>query len=89
MRVGIFPEREDILICRLGLGGVALHGVGAHDSALRVRSQLGRVYSGGSRFPKIGYRLRKLDDDLSLFQGGGHLANHCTLFLFLVHFVYK
>jgi hypothetical protein len=47
MRVGIFPEREDILICRLGLGGVALHGVGAHDSALRVRSQL-----RGESFPK-------------------------------------
>ena len=25
VRVGVFPEREEILIGRLGLGGVALH----------------------------------------------------------------
>jgi hypothetical protein len=27
--VGVFPEGEEILIRRLSLGGVALHGVGA------------------------------------------------------------
>ncbi len=28
-RVGVFPEREKILIGTLGFGGVALHGVGS------------------------------------------------------------
>ena len=27
--VGVFPESEEILICRLGFGGVTLHGVSA------------------------------------------------------------
>jgi hypothetical protein len=27
--VGVFPEREEILIRRLGFGGVALHGIGS------------------------------------------------------------
>jgi hypothetical protein len=30
--VGVFPEREEILICRLGLGGVTLHRVGSGQS---------------------------------------------------------
>jgi hypothetical protein len=33
--VGIFPQREEILIGRLGLGGVALHGVGASHLKMR------------------------------------------------------
>ena len=32
VRVGVFPKREEILIGRLGLGGVALHGVGAGET---------------------------------------------------------
>jgi hypothetical protein len=36
VRVGVFPEREGILIGRLGLGGVALRGVGASDWPLRT-----------------------------------------------------
>src|SRR5260370_39781249 len=35
VRVGVFPEREEILIGRLGLGGVALHGVGSTDLEMR------------------------------------------------------
>ena len=35
VRVGVFPEREEILIGRLGLGGVALHGVGTGQSQVR------------------------------------------------------
>jgi hypothetical protein len=35
IRVGIFPEREEILIGRLGLGGVALHGIGPADLEMR------------------------------------------------------
>ena len=57
-------------------------------SISRVRSQLGQEYSGASRFPKIGYRLRKLNDDVNPIVGG-HFANHCTLFLFQVYFVYE
>jgi hypothetical protein len=34
VRVGVFPEREEILIGRLGLGGVALHGVGASETEM-------------------------------------------------------
>jgi hypothetical protein len=34
VRVGVFPEREEIMICGLGLGGVALHGVGSADLEL-------------------------------------------------------
>src|ERR1022692_444280 len=33
--VGVFPEREEILICRLGFGGVALQGVGATELEMR------------------------------------------------------
>jgi hypothetical protein len=33
--VGVFPQREEILISRLGLGGVALHGVGAAETETR------------------------------------------------------
>jgi hypothetical protein len=29
--VGVFPEREEILISRLGLRAVALHGIGSAD----------------------------------------------------------
>ena len=32
--VGVFPEREEILIGRLGFGGVALHGVGAGEAEM-------------------------------------------------------
>src|SRR5271170_3270946 len=35
VEVGVFPEREEILIGGLGLGGVALHGVGASDLETR------------------------------------------------------
>ena len=38
VRVGVFPEREGILIRRLGLGGVALR-VGASDWPLRTRRE--------------------------------------------------
>ena len=33
--VGVFPEREEILIRSTGFGGVALHGVGAGDLEMR------------------------------------------------------
>ena len=33
VRVGIFPEREEILIGRLSFGGIALHGVGAGQAS--------------------------------------------------------
>ena len=35
VRVGVFPEREEILIGRLGFGGVALHGIGSADLEMR------------------------------------------------------
>jgi hypothetical protein len=35
VRVAVFPEREEILIGRLGLGGVALHRVGAGEAEMR------------------------------------------------------
>ena len=35
VRVGVFPKREEILIGRLGLGGVALHGIGSADLEMR------------------------------------------------------
>ncbi len=35
VRVGGFPQREEILIRRLGFGGVALHGVGPADLEMR------------------------------------------------------
>src|SRR5258708_6406171 len=33
--VGVFPEREEILIGRLGFVGVALHGIGPADLEMR------------------------------------------------------
>jgi len=38
VRVGVFPEGEEILICRLGFGGVALQGVSATDLEMRQRT---------------------------------------------------
>jgi hypothetical protein len=35
VRVGILPEREEILIGRLGFGGVALDGIGSADLEMR------------------------------------------------------
>src|ERR1022692_4492363 len=35
VRVSIFPEGEEIFICCLGFGGVALQGVGATDLEMR------------------------------------------------------
>ena len=35
VRVGVFPQCEEIQIGRLGLGGVALHGVGSADLEMR------------------------------------------------------
>jgi hypothetical protein len=35
--VGVLPKREEILIGRLGFGGVALHGVGSGDLETRQR----------------------------------------------------
>jgi hypothetical protein len=37
VRVGAFPKREEILICRLGFGGVALHGIRAGQAEVRKR----------------------------------------------------
>jgi len=34
VRVGVFPEREEILIGDAGFGGVALQGVGAGDAQM-------------------------------------------------------
>ena len=39
VRVGVFPQREEILIGRLGFGGVALHRVCAGHSEMRQRSR--------------------------------------------------
>jgi hypothetical protein len=33
--VGVFPQCEEILISRLGLSGVALHGLGAGEAQVR------------------------------------------------------
>lgn len=33
--VGVFPERLEILICRLGVGGVALHDIGPTELEMR------------------------------------------------------
>src|SRR5271167_1920078 len=35
IRIGVLPEREEILIRGAGLGGVALHGVGSADLDMR------------------------------------------------------
>ncbi len=35
VRVGVFPKREEILIRRLGFGGVALHRIGSADLEMR------------------------------------------------------
>ena len=35
VRVGVFPQREEVLIRRLGFGGVALHRVGSADFEMR------------------------------------------------------
>jgi len=35
VRVGVFRQREEILICGAGFGGVALHGVGSGDLQVR------------------------------------------------------
>lgn len=35
VRIGVLPEREKILIGRLGFGGVALHGIGAGKAEMR------------------------------------------------------
>ena len=35
IRVGVFPERKEILIGRLGFGGVALHGKGTGELEMR------------------------------------------------------
>jgi hypothetical protein len=39
IRVGVFPEREEILIRRLGLGGVVLHRVGTRRAEAGQRPQ--------------------------------------------------
>jgi hypothetical protein len=38
VRVRVFPKREEILIGRLGLGSVALHGIGVHHAAVWGRT---------------------------------------------------
>ena len=47
VRVGIFPKREEILISRLGFGGVALHGVSAGQSYETGSSRLLNEHSEG------------------------------------------
>jgi hypothetical protein len=37
--VGVFPEREEILIGRLCLSGVALHGIGAGKAKMRQHEE--------------------------------------------------
>jgi hypothetical protein len=39
--VSVFPEREEILICGMGLGGVALHDIGAGEAEVRQGIQWG------------------------------------------------
>jgi hypothetical protein len=34
VRVCVFPEREEILICRLGFGGVTLQGISACETEM-------------------------------------------------------
>jgi hypothetical protein len=36
VRVGVFPEREEILIGRLGFGGITLQDVGAGETEMRI-----------------------------------------------------
>ena len=53
VRVGVFPEREEILIGRLGLGGVALHGVGSADLEMGECAKelsLPKILSGANAF---------------------------------------
>src|SRR4029077_2412854 len=38
VRVGVFPEREEILVGDAGFGGVALQGVGAGETEIRQRT---------------------------------------------------
>jgi hypothetical protein len=38
VRIGVFPKREEILIGRLALGGVASHDIGSADLEMRERS---------------------------------------------------
>jgi hypothetical protein len=35
IRVGVFPELEEILICGPGFGGVALYGIGTGEAEMR------------------------------------------------------
>jgi hypothetical protein len=37
IRVGLFPETEEILICRLGFGSVALQNIGASEAEMGER----------------------------------------------------
>jgi hypothetical protein len=37
--IGVLPQREEILIGRLGFGGVALHGIGARQAQARQRAE--------------------------------------------------
>jgi len=58
--VGIFPEREKILIRRTGFGGVTLHGVGSADLKMRECSE-GYLFAGvGRNF------IQKLEDLVGL-----------------------
>src|SRR5580704_10705284 len=45
-----------------------------------LRSQLGREYSGARRFPKIGYRLGKLNDDVNPYPSGWTLREPLYIF---------
>ena len=49
VRIGIFPEREEILISCAGFGGVALHGVSARKPQPGQRTD-GFVSDYGGKF---------------------------------------
>ena len=62
VRICVFPQREEILIRRFGLGGVALHGIGSADLEMRESAD-GLVYHNSKMvedFLELGCRLAAL-----------------------------
>jgi hypothetical protein len=62
--VGVFPEGEEVLICRLGFGGVALQGVGATDLEMRECSDEFVYYN-----PTMVENLLKLGSGFAALRG--------------------
>jgi hypothetical protein len=65
VRVGVSPKREEILIGRLGFGGVALHGVGAPEAEMSKCSD-GSIENN----PTMVENFLKFGDGFTPFMGG-------------------